>query len=102
MSKVPSNKWKLSPKARNISKDQRHQVPPEALEDRNTKVRITMYLDLDVLNYFKGRAKEGQPYQTQINGELRAIMDREQKAEDPAAQLRQAKGLIDSALRKIS
>ena len=101
MSKVPSKKWKLSPKARVIPKGQRHQLPPEAFEDKNTKVRVTMYLDLDVLNYFKARAKEGQPYQTQINAELRGVMEREQNHASPVVQLREAKGLIDAALRSI-
>jgi uncharacterized protein (DUF4415 family) len=42
------------------------------------KVRVTMYLDADVLEYFKGRAAlpNAAPYQTQINGELREIMER--------------------------
>jgi uncharacterized protein (DUF4415 family) len=100
MSKV-SEKWKLSAKARLIPKEQRRQYPPEAFEDRNTKVKITMYVDLDVLEYFKTRAAAGQPYQTQINAELRKIMEAEQSGGDAASNLRQAKGLIDAALRKI-
>lgn len=45
-------------------------------EARNTKVRISILIDLDVLNYFKERAsKAGAPaYQTQINQVLRAQM----------------------------
>lgn len=90
-------------KVRVVPKNERHQVPPEAMEPRYTKVRISIYLDLDVLDYFKARAaKDGTPYQTQVNAELRALMEREQKDDDPAAQLREAKGLIDAALRKIS
>ena len=84
-----------------IPKDQRREFPTEAFEDRNAKVRISIYLDLDVLNYFKARAKEGQPYQTQINAELRWVMEREQENGNPAVQLREAKGLIDAALRTI-
>jgi hypothetical protein len=40
-----------------------------------------MYLDADVLEYFKGRAARphNAPYQTQINSELRAIMERADK-----------------------
>ena len=43
----------------------------------NTKVQITMKIDSDVLNYFKERASapHSAPYQTQINNELRAIME---------------------------
>lgn len=101
MSKDP--KWKLSKKAKVIPKDQRREFPAEAFEARGAKVRITILLDSDILEYFKERAsKQGTPYQTQINAELRAIMDQETSVDDPAAQLRHAKGLIDSALRKIS
>ena len=86
-----------------IPKSQRRQHPPEAFEDRYTKVRITMYVDLDVLKYFKTRAaNDGTPYQTKINADLRALMEREKKDGDPAAHLREAKGLIDRALRDIS
>ena len=37
-----------------------------------------MYLDADILDFFKERAKEpnASPYQTQINNELRAVMER--------------------------
>jgi uncharacterized protein (DUF4415 family) len=92
--KMPK-KFKVLPK--------RQALPPEALEDKHAKIRITAYIDLDVLNYFKQRAaKDGTPYQTQINQELRSIMEREAASADPAAELRQAKGLIDSALRHIS
>jgi uncharacterized protein (DUF4415 family) len=46
-------------------------------EARNTKVRISILIDLDVLNFFKERAsKAGAPaYQTQINQVLRAQME---------------------------
>ena len=102
MSKVPKQ-WKLSPKARVIPKSARREFPPEAFEERSTKVRISIYLDLDVLNHFKARAvRVGTPYQTQINAELRGLMEGEAKKADPVAQLREAKGLIDAALRKIS
>jgi len=48
---------------------------PEKVEK---KVRVTMYLDADVLEYFKERAAQpnAAPYQTQINGELRTVMER--------------------------
>jgi uncharacterized protein (DUF4415 family) len=49
----------------------------------NCKVKVTMYLDADVLEHFKSRAAGPQaaPYQTQINAELRAIMERERAAQ---------------------
>lgn len=50
-------------------------------ESAQSKVQITMKIDLDVLNYFKERASEpnSAPYQTQINNELRAIMEKEKE-----------------------
>lgn len=43
------------------------------------KVRITINLDADVLEYFKQRAElpNAAPYQTQINAELRKIMGKD-------------------------
>ncbi|MCB1025328.1 MAG: BrnA antitoxin family protein [Acidobacteria bacterium] len=42
----------------------------------DSKVRITINLDADVLEYFKKRAESpnAAPYQTQINAELRKVM----------------------------
>ena len=44
-------------------------LPPIEELDRHIKVRITMFLDNDILKFFKARAaKRGtEPYQTQIN-----------------------------------
>src|ERR1041385_7230611 len=44
---------------------------------RNTKVRISILLDLDVLNFFKESASKAGAlaYQTQINQILRAYME---------------------------
>ncbi len=46
------------------------------------KVRISINLDLDVLEYFKQRAAapNAAPYQTQINYTLREVMEKEQKS----------------------
>jgi len=55
----------------------------EELSPRNTKVRITINIDLNILNYFKKRAEPAAaaPYQTQINNALREYIER---AEEPA------------------
>ncbi len=44
---------------------------------RNTKVRISILIDLDVLNFFKERATQAGAlaYQTQMNQVLRAQME---------------------------
>jgi uncharacterized protein (DUF4415 family) len=56
----------------------RHLTEPDETKLSDCKVRVTMYLDADVLEYFKGRAglPNAAPYQTQINSELRAVMGR--------------------------
>jgi len=43
----------------------------------NCKVKISMCLDADILEYFRKRAEspDAAPYQTQINNELRKIME---------------------------
>jgi uncharacterized protein (DUF4415 family) len=43
------------------------------------KIKMTMFIDFDVLQHFKKRAENATsaPYQTQINQELRAIMERD-------------------------
>lgn len=50
---------------------------PGATDPKNCKVKITTYLDADVLDYFKKRAEQpnAAPYQTQINNELRNVME---------------------------
>ena len=50
---------------------------------RNAKVRISILLDLDVLNFFKeGASKSGAlAYQTQINQILRAHMEGQESAD---------------------
>ena len=48
-------------------------LPPKEDRTRHTKVRITMFLDQDVLQFFKAQAAKpgAAPYQTQINRALR-------------------------------
>ena len=96
--------FQLSDKARIVPRDQRHEVSPQAFEPRNIKVRVTMYLDSDIVNFFKELSEKGARYQTQINAALREVMERSTRAasDDVAANLRQAQGLIRAALRKIS
>lgn len=44
-----------------------------------SKIKITMWLDGDILQHFRNRAEmpNAAPYQTQINAELRAIMEKD-------------------------
>jgi uncharacterized protein (DUF4415 family) len=52
-------------------------MPPPGQLDRHIKVRITIFVDNDILKFFKARAaKRGKPpYQTQINQALREYME---------------------------
>lgn len=58
-------------------------------QSRRVKVTVSIRLDQDVLEYFKQRAAppHAAPYQTQINAELRAVMEREQQATPPPSAL---------------
>ena len=48
-----------------------------ATDLKNCKVKISIYLDADILEYFRSRAEQpnAAPYQTQINNELRNVME---------------------------
>ncbi len=45
----------------------------------DAKIKMTMFIDYDVMQHFKKRAESpnAAPYQTQINQELRATMERD-------------------------
>ena len=58
-------------------------MPPLEELDRHTKIRITIMLYQDILDFFKARAaKPGtEPYQTQINRVLREYIEGQKGAE---------------------
>jgi uncharacterized protein (DUF4415 family) len=60
----------------------RHITKPGEVTLREAKVRVTMYLDADILEYFKERAAQpnAAPYQTQINNELRNVLEGQSSA----------------------
>ena len=97
-------RWQPTRQWNPVARHERHEVPPDALEPRNIKVRVNIYLDLDVVQFFKRRAAEpgAAPYQSQINAELRRIMEEAQTPEsDPLAALRLASRLISTATGEI-
>jgi uncharacterized protein (DUF4415 family) len=63
---------------RHVFRPARRLASQEETQPRNCKVRVTMFLDADVLAYFKKRAArpDAAPYQTQINATLREVMNR--------------------------
>ncbi len=97
-------KWQPTGKWKPVARHERHELPREAFEPRNIKVRVNMYLDLDVVEFFKKRAVEpgSAPYQTQINAELRRMIEEAHAPEsDPVTALRQATRLIKTATGQI-
>lgn len=50
---------------------------------QNQKKKVSILLEQEVIDYFKDRAKKpnAAPYQTQINNELRRIMEQDNKKE---------------------
>ncbi|MCE7984670.1 MAG: hypothetical protein DYG89_26155 [Caldilinea sp. CFX5] len=79
--------------------------PGATTDPRRTKIRVTLYLDKDVLYYFKERAAQpnAAPYQTQINQELRTVMERD-SAPTPTVdymQLIQNKKFIAAIAEKV-
>ena len=76
MKKTTKNPFQPTAKARVVPRSRRTEVVPDAREASKVKVRTNIHLDLDVINFFKERAKApgAQPYQTQINAELRKVM----------------------------
>lgn len=49
------------------------------IKPEDAKVKVTLYVDGDILQHFRHRAAEpnSAPYQTQMNNELRAAMERD-------------------------
>jgi len=52
--------------------------------ERKERERISIFLDLDILEFFRERAKQPDtsPYQRQINNELRQIVDAHKRANE--------------------
>jgi len=92
---------------RHVFRRARWVAKPDETQLRNCKVRITMFLDADILEYFKTRAAKphAAPYQTQINETLREVMERgiARKA-DPAGEykkLLESPGFIEAVAKRV-
>lgn len=69
-----------------VPREQRHRARPGEAQLRNCKVRVSIYLDADVIQFFKERAAApgASPYQTQINAALRRIIEAGEAPRDNA------------------
>jgi hypothetical protein len=54
----------------------RHRATAAETAPRNCKVRVTIFLDADIVDHFKARAArpDAAAYQTQINSALRSLL----------------------------
>jgi uncharacterized protein (DUF4415 family) len=77
MKRTAKTSFHPTSKVRVVPRNRRTEMATEAREPHNIKVRTNIHLDLDVINFFKERAKApgALPYQTQINAELRKLME---------------------------
>jgi uncharacterized protein (DUF4415 family) len=65
----------MSPKNKNIQYGKKDLLPKDAFAPKNVKMRISIMLDLDVIDEFKARgAKQREGYQTLINKALREYL----------------------------
>ena len=64
--------------------ERRHFAEQGEVKLSDCKVKITINLDADILEYFKQRAAppHSAPYQTQINNELRRLMESDDLTND--------------------
>jgi uncharacterized protein (DUF4415 family) len=64
-------------------------IPKDEFDDKNVKIRISMFVDGDVLDAVKKTAKKsgGIGYQTLINQKLRDVFLSEESVEDRLARL---------------
>jgi uncharacterized protein (DUF4415 family) len=84
--------------------ERRHFTEKGGSKLSDCKVRITIHLDADILEYFKNRADapDAAPYQTQINNELRRVMKSEKKSVNSTAkELLQDDSFIEALKDKL-
>jgi uncharacterized protein (DUF4415 family) len=76
----PEFRFKPSAMSR-VPRHERHLAAPGDTDLKNCKVRVTMYVDADIVEWFKKRASapDAAAYQTQINSALRRHITRDGK-----------------------
>jgi uncharacterized protein (DUF4415 family) len=67
------------------------------------KVRVNLYLDLDIVKYFKERAKspDAAGYQTQINNALRSLINDSAVTSAEFAKLIDSKEFIEAVAERV-
>ena len=88
---------------------QRHGQATLMAQPLPAKIRISINIDADILDYFKARAAQPNAavYQTQINSALRTVMEQEQEQSQPilisyADALLADQRFIDAVARRVA
>lgn len=74
-----------------------------ATDLKNCKVKISIMLDADILDFFKSRASEpnAAPYQTQINNELRRVMENTNENEVVTVKMMENRAFLSNLAAKL-
>ena len=84
---------------------ERHGLKPEDGNSPKIKVRISIHIDSDILSYFRQRAEHPNavPYETQINDELRRVMERDgrQSSNTDFSQLIESEEFIAAVAERV-
>ena len=86
-----------------VPRHKRHVAAPGDTDLKNCKVRVTMYIDADIVEWFKKRASapDAAAYQTQINSALRRHIARDGKEPPASAQLLNDDRFIRAVARRV-
>jgi uncharacterized protein (DUF4415 family) len=97
-----SGRTKTSLKFKRVSADR--VAKPEDVRPENVKIRITMYVDLDVLNHFKqmARSPDSAGYQTLMNAALRRAALSQKRASAVEDELLGNEAFLDELSRRVS
>ena len=78
--------------------------PDLDFEKTPVKVRVNIYLDRDIVDYYKDRAKspEAAKYQTQINNALRSLVDKKKTRQLEFAPLIESDDFITAVAERVA
>ncbi len=86
-----------------VPRHKRHTAAPGDTDLKNCKVRVTMYVDADIVEWFKKRATapDAAAYQTQMNSALRRHIARDGKEPPASAQLLNDDRFIQAVAKRV-
>jgi uncharacterized protein (DUF4415 family) len=86
-----------------VPRHKRHVTATGDTDLKNCKVRVTMYIDADIVEWFKKRASapDAAAYQTQINSALRRHTERDGKKLPASTQLLNDDRFIRAVAKRI-